>query len=148
MVEEQLSRHGIALPAGQDRQWLETLVGLYQEKMHFAEEFIELSRDFFREEIEWDDEARQIMQDESAQQVIRTYRDLLMSDTEHTADASKARFKTIQQDLGVKGKALFMPVRSAIMGTVHGPDLQLGIACLPKSWILGRIEKALQLVAK
>jgi glutamyl-tRNA synthetase len=46
-----------------------------------------------------------------------------------TAEAFKALMKEVQKATGIKGKALFFPVRAALTGSVHGPDLA-GIAAL------------------
>ena len=51
--------------------------------------------------------------------------------------------KEVQKDSGVKGKKLYMPVRAAISGNVHGPDLDSIMVVLGKQEVLDRINKAL-----
>ena len=46
----------------------------------------------------------------------------------------------IQKKSGVKGKNLFMPTRSVLTGSVHGPDLVTILYLLGKQNILQRID--------
>ncbi|QQE78549.1 glutamate--tRNA ligase [Alicyclobacillus sp. SO9] len=148
MVAQDLERQGVSLPLGRDREWLETVTGLYQEQMTCAADFAALAKGFFQPDIDWSDEAREVIQQEGAEAVIRRYRELTQEDTQAwTAAASKARFKRVQKELGVKGRGLFMPVRAALTGEVHGPDLQQTVACLPKEWVLARLDEALHLTS-
>lgn len=54
--------------------------------------------------------------------------------------------KTIQKDTGVKGKELYMPIRIAVTGRLHGPELAAAIPLLGKEQCLERAEKVLALV--
>jgi nondiscriminating glutamyl-tRNA synthetase len=55
----------------------------------------------------------------------------------------KAIFKEVQKETGAKGKQLFMPVRAAATGEVHGPDLRETLALLGKEKVLERIRARL-----
>lgn len=63
---------------------------------------------------------------------------------ETLSDFSPAAIKdTIKQtgkELGLKGAALFMPLRVAITGSCHGPDIDKLAALLGRSNLLGRLE--------
>jgi nondiscriminating glutamyl-tRNA synthetase len=144
MVEEQLQRQGVQLPEGVRPHWLEQVVSLYHEQMVCAEDFVTLAKGFFEPATRYSEEASLAMQGAGAKDVISMYRTLSEADAEWTADASRARFKQIQKELGVKGRGLYMPVRSAITGEIHGPDLQLSIECLPKAWVMTRLDEALR----
>lgn len=59
-----------------------------------------------------------------------------------TFDAATIK-KAVQQtgkDSGAKGKMLFMPVRIATTGQMHGPDLPNAIELLGKSTVVSRLE--------
>jgi nondiscriminating glutamyl-tRNA synthetase len=134
------------IPADSSEGWLPSVVNLYQEQMSCAADFLNLAENFFDEQITYEEEAVQVMKEEGAKQVITKYLELASSDDTWTPEASKARFKQIQKELGVKGRGLFMPVRAAITGMIHGRDLQRTIAYLPKTWVINRLEKALSLL--
>jgi nondiscriminating glutamyl-tRNA synthetase len=142
LVEAQLARHGLRPPEGVHDNWLADVVSLFQEQLVCAAEFVDLARGFFDPSVEWSQEALEVLRDPGAQVVVRAYRELV-DEGDWTPEASRARFQAIQQRLGVKGKALYMPVRAAVTGQTHGPDLQRTIACLPRSWVKARIDDLL-----
>jgi nondiscriminating glutamyl-tRNA synthetase len=145
LVQDQLRRHGMALPEGTDAGWLERVVALHQDHLACAADFIQEAAGFFTPEVDWSDEARAVLGEAGAADVVGMYLQLAKDDEDWSAEASRARFRRVQQALGVKGRHLFMPVRAAVTGAIHGPDLQQTIALLPKSWVLARLEAALRL---
>ena len=60
-----------------------------------------------------------------------------------TDEAVKAIVKGVQQQTGFKGKQLFMPIRAAVTGQTHGPDLNRTIALLGKRKVAERVEARL-----
>ncbi|MCL6517304.1 glutamate--tRNA ligase [Alicyclobacillus sp.] len=145
MVREQLDRHGVALPEGVGEDWLERVAALHQEHLACAADFLREAAGFFTPEVTWSDDARAVLREGGAEAVVRMYLELARDDEEWTAAASRARFARIQRELGVKGRRLYMPVRAAVTGQVHGPDLQETIALLPKPWAIRRLEAAVRL---
>ncbi|EJY56833.1 glutamyl-tRNA synthetase [Alicyclobacillus hesperidum URH17-3-68] len=144
MVREQLDRAGIGLPAHADDTWLEEVVSLYQDGMRCAHDFIEMSKTFFTRQVEWEDDAIVLLRDPTARSVVEAYLAHCREAGEAwTAEASRERFKRVQADLGVKGRQLFMPVRAALTGQLHGPDLQKTIALLSQKVVIERLSAAL-----
>ncbi len=143
MVAEQLRQRAVSLPSHADENWLRSVVALFQEKMTCAEDFVGLADGFFHQDIEWEPEALDVLRDEHAQAVVLRYIEFAKSDAEWTPEQSRARFKHVQTELGVKGRQLFMPVRAAVTGALHGPDLQQTITYLSKAWVVYRAEHVL-----
>jgi nondiscriminating glutamyl-tRNA synthetase len=141
-VQEQLARAGWQCPAGVPDDWLVRVVALYQEQMTCAADFLRLARGFFDPGVQWSQDALQVLSDPGAQEVVRAYLER-MDEGDWTADASRERFKAIQASLGVRGRALYMPVRAAATGETHGPDLQLTLSLLPREWVKARLQAAL-----
>ena len=52
----------------------------------------------------------------------------------------KKIFKAVQKETGIKGKNLFMCLRVAVTGSVHGPDLMETISILGKDLAIERLE--------
>ncbi|MCL6637961.1 MAG: glutamate--tRNA ligase [Alicyclobacillus sp.] len=143
-VSQQLSEHGLQPPPGSGPDWLERAVALYRDELTCAADFIELAGSvLLQPEVVWQAEALAVLRQPEAAAVVRAYRALAADDPDWTAEASRRRFRAVQQALGVKGKALYLPVRAAVTGRAHGPDLQETIACLPRAWVLARLDNAL-----
>ena len=48
--------------------------------------------------------------------------------------------KTLQKETGIKGKNLWFPIRAAITGSVHGPDLTSVMLIMGKEKIANRLN--------
>ena len=48
--------------------------------------------------------------------------------------------KEVQKETGIKGKQLFMPIRVAVTGQMHGPELPNTIEVLGKDKVLSRLK--------
>jgi nondiscriminating glutamyl-tRNA synthetase len=49
--------------------------------------------------------------------------------------------KYAKEKTGVKGKELFMPIRAALTGVVHGPELDRVFAVLGKESAVKRLQR-------
>jgi glutamyl/glutaminyl-tRNA synthetase len=50
--------------------------------------------------------------------------------------------ETLKQRTGAKGKALFMPLRAALTGETHGPELARVLTLLPADTVCRRLRAA------
>ncbi|PYZ91833.1 glutamate--tRNA ligase [Salipaludibacillus keqinensis] len=125
------------------KQWAYDLIVLHQEKMSYGAEIVELTELFFREEIDYNEEAKEILSEEQVPEVLRAFKDKLSELEEFTADAVKKSIKAVQKETGHKGKKLFMPIRVAVSGQMHGPDLPQTIALLGRPVVIKRLENLL-----
>lgn len=124
-------------------QWAHELVGLYQEQLRYAAEIVPLSELFFREDVSYDDEAKAMLAEEHAPVVLGSFLKQVEAATEFSVDALKAMIKAVQTETGYKGKQLFMTIRVALTGQMHGPDLNMALHLLGKETVSARIKKLL-----
>lgn len=127
----------------QTEQWAVMLIGLHQEKMKYAAEIVELTDLFFKDDLEFAGEAKAVIKEEHVPVVLQSFLQQLETNEEFSADAIKASLKQVQKDTGYKGKALFMSIRVALTGQMHGPDLNLTAYLLGKEKVIQRIKKVL-----
>ena len=59
-----------------------------------------------------------------------------------SADGFKSAVQSLGKRLGIKGKDLFQPVRVALTGRTHGPELPLVADLLGPSRVIARLEAA------
>lgn len=123
-------------PNEQEVQWATALVTLFRDHLRFGAEIVPLSDLFFQEMPEFDDEAALVLGEETVPAVLKAFRSGIDDAGEEgfTIDNMKVLIKAVQTATGIKGKGLFMPIRVALTGQTHGPDLNGTI------WLLGREE--------
>ncbi|MCF6095182.1 glutamate--tRNA ligase [Microaerobacter geothermalis] len=123
-----------------EKEWTEQLIALYQEQMHYGAEIVSLASLFFKEEVEYEPEGLEILKNEQVPVVLRVFIEHLNPLADWSADEIKVALKKVQKETGFKGKALFMPVRVAATGQVHGRDLALTLYLLGKEKVVSRLQ--------
>jgi nondiscriminating glutamyl-tRNA synthetase len=64
---------------------------------------------------------------------------------EITRDNYKGLLSNLAKQVGLSGRGLYMPLRAALTGKTHGPELEKIFILLGKEKILRRLEAALEL---
>ncbi|GGG10639.1 glutamate--tRNA ligase [Paenibacillus aceti] len=126
---QEVSRLPAELTAEQ-HDWAKKLVALYQEQMVAASDIVELSEMFFRTEVTIDEEAATVLADPQVPTVLSAFLAKIEALEEFSVDHIGASIKAVQKETGIKGKGLFMPIRVALTGQMHGRDLNQTIYLL------------------
>jgi nondiscriminating glutamyl-tRNA synthetase len=123
----------------EENAWVHELIALNQERMSYGAEIVELSELFFNEEVRVDEEAKEILAEEQVPEVLSAFLTEIENLEPFTAEEIKKAVKTVQKSTGHKGKKLFMPLRVATTGQMHGPDLMKTIELLGKEKVKTRV---------
>ena len=75
--------------------------------------------------------------------MLATFKKNLLELEEFEAPAIKKAIKAVQKETGHKGKNLFMPIRVATTGEMHGPELADAIEILGKDTVVKRLDAQL-----
>lgn len=130
-------------PSPEQLEMVNKLVALYQEQMSYGAEIVSLSELFFKEEISYDETGKAILSEEQVPEVLRAFLQELEDLEPFKAAEIKAAIKRVQKATGQKGKKLFMPIRVAVTGQEHGPELPNTIELLGKETVKKRIQNIL-----
>ncbi|MEG1502789.1 glutamate--tRNA ligase [Enterococcus sp. 22-H-5-01] len=128
-------------PTPERKEWLKRVVSLYQPQMSYAAEITEVSSLFFQDKLELDDAAKEVLAGETVPTVLAAFQAQL--EAMETVDAASvlAAIKAVQKETGVKGKNLWMPIRVAVSGVTHGPELPETVELLGKEKALSHINQ-------
>ncbi|REJ07045.1 glutamate--tRNA ligase [Halobacillus trueperi] len=127
----------------EDRKWARELISLYQEQLSYGAEIVELTELFFKQEIQYDEAAMEVLEGEQVPEVLETFKKNLRELEEFTPENIKKQIKAVQKETGHKGKKLFMPVRVATTGQTHGPELPNAIHLLGLETVTVRLNDVL-----
>lgn len=125
----------------EENTWVRKLISLYHEQLSYGAEIVELTELFFKEQIEYNQEAKEVLAEEQVPEVMASFAGQLERLESLTPDEIKAAIKAVQKETGHKGKKLFMPIRVAVTGQTHGPELPQSIELLGKETVLNRIKQ-------
>lgn len=128
--------------AGRLTDKAEKLVELYKPQMTSVDEIVPLTDLFFSDFPELSAAEEEVMAAETVPTVLTALKEKLeaMTDEDFQPDTIFPLIKEVQKETGIKGKNLFMPIRIAVSGEMHGPELPNTI------YLLGR-EKSIQHLA-
>ncbi|MFZ5640032.1 MAG: glutamate--tRNA ligase [Bacillota bacterium] len=126
------------------RQWLETVVESVREHLSYVAEITDYVGIYFNDDVEFEnDEAREVLRGEQIPVVMEAFRDKVKEMPEITPDAVKAMLKALTKELKLGGKLVYMPVRVALTGQTHGPELYYILPILGRERILARLDSTL-----
>ncbi|NOU83295.1 glutamate--tRNA ligase [Paenibacillus sp. LMG 31459] len=124
--------------------WAESLVALYQEQMNSASDIVGLSELFFRSHLELETEAAQVLAEAQVPEVLSAFLAKVEAAKDFSAANMAVLIKEVQKETGHKGKALFMPIRVALTGQMHGRDLNATIALLGRDRVIERLKSQIK----
>lgn len=128
-------------PTKERLDWFRKVVSLYQPQMSYAAEIVEVSRLFFNEHPVLDEAAKEVLTGETVPTVLQAFKEQLEAMDVVDALTVKAAIKTVQKETGIKGKNLFMPIRVAVSGQTHGPELADTVELLGKEKALAHLNQ-------
>jgi nondiscriminating glutamyl-tRNA synthetase len=102
-------------------------------------EMIEHSTPFYSE-LKFSDEDKNLLQNEPSQKVLNYFSDKLSSESNWTDAEIKSLVNEVGEMTCVKGKDLYAPLRLALFGDSHGPDIPLLIDIMGVDIAVNRIK--------
>jgi len=97
---------------------------------------------FLEPRVTLEDEARAALASETARNLCRTLALELEGLADWTGETVKSAVQSVGRRLGVKGRDLFQPVRAALTGRTHGPELPLVADLIGRERTLERLRAA------
>lgn len=127
--------------SNKSQEWIEKLIDTHRDHIQYGEEIIEQVALFFEDEMKVSEEAQEFMKDESIPHTLEVFKSHLeqLSEEDFNEDNVFACIKATQKEAKAKGKMLYMPIRIATTGIMHGPDLAKSIVLLGKEKVLSRL---------
>ncbi|MDU2240514.1 MAG: glutamate--tRNA ligase [Paenibacillus sp.] len=123
--------------------WAGALVALYQEQMTATSDIVELSEMFFRSEPSLDEEGAAVLAEPQVPSVLAAFLTKVEGLADFSVENIGAAIKEVQKETGTKGKGLFMPIRVALTGQMHGRDLNQTIYLLGRDKVVDRLKARL-----
>lgn len=132
-----------------DRATLEAIVACVREGLTMLSEIKEATRFFFEDNVIIpDDVVSDVLKKESAVKVLTQLLEETSKMPFGDAKGCKVAVDTLGKALGLKGKDLYWPIRAALTGNVHGPDLGSVMSLLGPDVVRRRTKAAVDLCSQ
>lgn len=120
------------------------ILALLQEKVETLDQ-IPSKTGIFEDPLSYEDDAKAVLGHQSSRDVLKYLeRELESAADEWTPEFLKTAFKKTGKATGKKGKELFFPIRAAVTGSLHGPDLSRVAAVKGRATVLQLIERVFE----
>lgn len=127
----------------QKMDWIKGVVTLLRDRLSHMSQIQHEAGIFFKTTYELnDEEAIAAMKAPQTEILLDAFEKKVQAVDVINDDFGKTTFKEIQAETGYKGKDLYRPIRTALIGEVHGPDMGLTLKVLGKENVLSRIAYA------
>lgn len=129
-------------------RWFKELVSMLKESIFTLDDFIYLAKDFLPssdEDFAIEPDAFETLAKPESKIVLDAFKAEIESSPEVTSENLKSILQAVQKNTGKKGKDLYMPIRAASTGKLHGPEIAKLFPLLGKERILKRLEYALKI---
>ena len=129
------------------KAWVTQVVGAVREYVSFAGQIPEHAAVFFQDDVIMEnDETAEILRDPDVPRVMDEFLNKLATMDPVDGEQVQAALKAVGKELKLGGKKVFMPVRVALTGKMHGPELIALIPLLGVARTTVRIRRSLALV--
>jgi glutamyl-tRNA synthetase len=128
------------------RPWLLELTALIAPSLTRLTDAVEMTRFLFESELKYTDGAIAALQPEAVKPVITALLEELQNIPELTADTANNLIQTVTKSQNVKKGMVMKPLRCALTGDVHGPELIPSFLLLhQRNLTVPRLQQALSL---
>jgi nondiscriminating glutamyl-tRNA synthetase len=126
-----------------DRMWLERVIDAVRGDLTMLSDIGDQLDIFFEDRYALSGEARQVLREEQALNVVRGLQESLDDLPFSTDDYYQKILENVSKKTGAKGKKLFLPIRAAVTGKTRGPELDKVFALLSRGALRRRVEAAI-----
>ncbi|PKN53276.1 MAG: glutamate--tRNA ligase, partial [Deltaproteobacteria bacterium HGW-Deltaproteobacteria-13] len=123
-----------------DSEWFRQVIELVKDELTTLAGIESHISIFFDDQYKLTAEAKEILEKDTARKVVRSFAEYLDTHAAEPQNLYSAAMKYVKEKAGVKGKELFMPIRAAMTGKIHGPELDKVFAVLGKDVALRRLK--------
>lgn len=132
-----LEKENIDIPS---EDWLKLLASVFQDRLSYIGEIAKLYHEFFHDDFKLNEEAYQFLKENQSLELIETFKSML-EDKPFEVETLDQAILDVSEKLDVKGKLLYMGIRIASTGDMHGPSLANCMALLEKDRVMNRLQK-------
>lgn len=128
-----------------DRQWLLDLTKLIAPSLTLLTDAATISKFFFTDFEEYTEDAKTALQGDAIAGIMEALINALKETSELNADSAGEIIKTVTKSQGVKKGMVMKPLRAALTGDLHGPEIIPSFVLLhQKGLALPRLQRALK----
>ncbi len=126
---------------GKSEKWINRLLLIYKSHISYGMEINEVTKGFFDNDISLDNETLEFMEsDDVIKTVVKVFKEEVENIVNWSLEDITNVINNVKEKANVKGKMLYMPIRIAASGKMHGPELADTLYLIGRDKILERLK--------
>lgn len=122
-------------------EWINRLLLIYKNHISFGREIAIVTHMFFESSLSLESDCLEFLKsDSNIEQTLSTFKTEIEQIVEWNTENINNAISNVKNLTGAKGKMLYMPIRIAVSGMMHGPEIDETIYLLGKEKILERLN--------
>ncbi|MGI6553845.1 MAG: glutamate--tRNA ligase [Bacillota bacterium] len=131
-------------PDAEEYEKLKIITSAITKYLNCLSEVPQYAEVFFKKDIVFESqEARDLLREEQVPQVLEKLKEKIAAQDSLTPENTKKLLKEITKELKLKGKKVYMPIRIALTGVMHGPELHDLIPVMGAEEVVRRVDRGL-----
>ncbi|WP_162146976.1 glutamate--tRNA ligase [Acholeplasma granularum] len=126
--------------------WFESLLTILKDRLNNGAEITKYYDEFFHENFNLNKEVLNEIKDFDNETLLNKFLELIETIDFTDSSLIEQVIKETGKQTQIKGKALFMPLRVATTGELHGPSLPVQLSLLGQDIVKERIKQTLQIL--
>jgi len=128
----------------EDRPYIRRIVDLIRDHLEYLEQIVSYAKIFFQDQVSLPNNLKEVVQADESQKVFQRFLHDLPHFEEWTAENFGRWAKEVQNQMGIRGKDFYRPLRIALTGQEHGPELPKIVELLGRERCKKFIENVLE----
>ena len=131
-------------PDAEEYERLKIITSAITKYLNCLSEVPQYAEVFFKKDIVFESqEAIDLLREEQVPQVLEKLKEKVAAQAPLTPENTKKLLKEITKELKLKGKKVYMPIRIALTGVMHGPELHDLIPVMGAEEVVRRVDRGL-----
>lgn len=127
--------------------WIVLVTDALKERLNYVNEIVDHMDIFFGDEVSFEtEEALEMVKLEHVKGLLESFVEELQGIDQITPEFAQGIFNVLKKKTGAKGKNLFMPVRCAVTGQQHGPEMDKILVALGKDTTINRLNYVINML--
>ncbi len=127
-------------PNEEQMAWAKKIVSILKDHCTVLSDICSHVAVFFKDDFELIDEMKEILNKEESKKLLLYIKEQIAATDEITEAGMKEIIKAAQKELGLKGPALYHPIRYAITGSGSGTEVTAVVEILGKEKVISRLS--------
>jgi len=128
-------------------RWIVLVTDALKERLNYVNEIVDHMNIFFGDEVHFEtEEALEMVKLEHVKALLESFVEELQGIEQINPEFAQGIFNVLKKKTGAKGKNLFMPVRCAVTGQQHGPEMDKILVALGKQTTINRLNYVINML--